>query len=226
MSESNTKPRWSLPYETPQPRDPRGRKQLRVVRIVLYCLFAGALVAPTVQLEYKTIKNHRRSLRYKEKLAAGTLTAKERLKGPPKPHKGAINRWRPAFRGLWAGENIYQTPRQYTRRLRDEGKVVKPDELALLHPNMPAVVILLSPFGWLPVYLGGLVFTILKVLVVVAAALAAVRVANHANLHMPDWVVGLGVAWWVMLIISDIQHANTNGFVLGAIVLHLWLYRR
>ena len=226
MNESNPKPSWSLPYQTSSPSDPRRGKRLRAVRIVVYCLLGTALVAPMVQLEYKTIKNHRKALRYKEKLAAATLSAKERLKGPPKPHKGAINRWRTAIRAFWAGENIYQTPEQYLQRKRNETRPVNTDPPTVLHPNIPATVILLTPTAYLPVWAGGLVFTLLKVLVVVAAALAAVRVANHANLRMPDWVAALGAAWWVTLIIGDIQHANTNGFVLGAIVLHLWLYRR
>ena len=43
---------------------------------------------------------------------------------------------------------------------------------------------------------------------------------------MPDWVLGLALLWSMLLIVDDIQHGNTNGFVLGAIVFHLWLYRR
>ena len=226
MNESNPKPSWSLPYQTSHPSDPHRQKRLRAVRIVVYCLFGVALVTPMVQLEYKTIKNHRKALRYQEKLAAGTLSAKEILKGPPKPHKGAINRWRTAIRAFWAGENIYQTPEQYLQRKRDETRPVNPGPPVVLHPNTPATVVLLTPTAYLPVWAGGLVFTLLKVLVVIAAALAGVRVANHAHFRMPDWVAALGAAWWVTLIISDIQHANTNGFVLGAIVLHLWLYRR
>jgi len=91
---------------------------------------------------------------------------------------------------------------------------------------MPFTVILLTPFAFLPAWACGGLFTLCKVLAVAAAGLAAVRVCNHKNLRMPDWVVALGAAWWATLMISDIQHGNTNGFVLAAIVLHLWLYRR
>jgi hypothetical protein len=43
---------------------------------------------------------------------------------------------------------------------------------------------------------------------------------------MPDWVVGLGLLWCILMVIGDIQHGNTNIIVLSAIALHLWLYRQ
>lgn len=222
------KPAWSLPYDTPVPAGttPAHRTKLKIARIAAYIALAAALLVPVVQLEFKTLKNQHKNRQYKQKLAAGALTDKERLKGPPKAHKGAVNRWRSAVLGLWSGENIYETPQQFVERYRREGRQIDTDNIAVLHPNMPFTVMLLTPFALLPVSLGGLVFSLLKVIVAVLAGLAAVRVANHKNLRMPDWLVGLAVIWWVQLAIGDIQHANTNVFVLGAIVLHLWLYRR
>jgi hypothetical protein len=43
---------------------------------------------------------------------------------------------------------------------------------------------------------------------------------------MPDWAVLLGLVWSLIFIIADIQHGNTNTFVLGALVASLWLYRK
>ena len=73
MNELNSKPSWSLPYQTSIPSDPRRRKRLRAVRIVVYCLFGVALVAPMVQLEYKTIKNHRKALTAKADVTFAVL---------------------------------------------------------------------------------------------------------------------------------------------------------
>lgn len=228
MKDAENKPAWSLPYETALPAgasDAMGTR-LKIVRIGVYIILAAAFIAPVVQLEFKTLKNQRKSQQYKQKLAAGTLTEKELQKGPPKPHAGAVNRWRKAVTAFWKGENIYETPQQYKMRKKRKDKKVDPEKVVVLHPNMPFVVMLLSPFTLLPVAIGGLIFSILKVIVAVVASIAAVRVANHKNLCMPDWVVALAMGWWVMLAISDIQHANTNVFVFGAIAGHLWLHRR
>ncbi len=228
MKDVDNKPAWSLPYETALPADASDSliTRLKIVRIAVYVALAIALIAPVVQLEHKILKNQRKSHLYKHKLSADTLTEKELLEGPPKAHAGAVNRWRAAVVAFWDEENIYETPNQLVMRYQREGKEIDPENIAVLHPNMPFTVILLTPFALLPVAVGGLVFSIFKVLVAIFAGLAAVQVANHKNLRMPDWVVGLGVAWWVLLAISDLQHANTNILVLGAIVLHLWLYRR
>jgi hypothetical protein len=197
--------------------------------VSVYIALVVALVVPVVQLQHKTLRNHRKAQAYSQKLQAGELDQAQLRKGPPKAHAGAVNRWRKAVHAFWAGENIYETVAQLNQRhRRDErmGKKVDRGKSVAMHPNMPFTVILLTPFAMMPVWLGGLVFSIFKVLVIVAGALAAVRVANHKNLRMPDWLVALAVAWWIQSAIGDIQHANTNSFVLGAIVLHLWLYRR
>ena len=228
------KPSWSLPYETTMPSQatPSQLGRLTVARVAVYIALATALIVPVVQLQHKTLKNHRKAQAYHQKLAASDSGDPAEVQLPPRPpkaHAGAVNRWRKAVRAFWAGENIYETIDQLSqrhRRYRRMGKTIDYGKSVALHPNMPFTVMLLTPFALGPVWLGGLVFSILKVLVIVAAALGAVRVANHKNLRMPDWLVALAVAWWVQSAIGDIQHANTNIFVLGAIVLHLWLYRR
>jgi hypothetical protein len=91
---------------------------------------------------------------------------------------------------------------------------------------MPFIVILLTPFAYLPLGAAIVSYNVLKLAAIVAAIWMMIRVANHDGLKMPDWVAGLGVLWAVKFILGDIQHGNTNDFVLAAIVLHLWLYRR
>lgn len=216
---------WALPYETFIPADPSKRRFASVLRIVLYVLFFAAMIIPIVQLESTVLRNQRRLREYNTRLRENRLTEKDIRSGkPPKGHKGAVNRWRTAVHKFWDGENIYCSPGQAGEHSSDKNANKRPT--VFLHPNMPFVVILLTPFSYLPMWAGGLLFTILKVLAVFVAILAAVRVVNHREMRMPDWIVGLGVLWWLTGMTGDIQHANTNGFVLAAIVFHLWLYRR
>ena len=65
------------------------------------------------------------------------------------------------------GENIYLTAEQAAEPLSDNNANRRSS--ISLHPNMPFVVILLTPFSYLPMWAGGLLFTILKVLVVFVA---------------------------------------------------------
>jgi hypothetical protein len=215
-----------LPFSIPQPDDPGRRRGATILRIAAVGLLAAALILPVIQLQHKILRNQKRMETYQKKLTSGTLSAKEKTKGPPKAHKGALNRWRSQIRAFWRGENIYVTTEEYiaenTRRPPEQQRT----DYGIRHPNSIFMVMLLTPFAYLPASAAGLVYSLLKVVVYLASALAAVRVCNDGKRRMPDWVVGLGLAWWVVLGISDIQHVNTNGFVLGAIVLHLWLYRR
>jgi hypothetical protein len=214
----------TLPFSMPEPAD--SRKHLaRIGRVAAWVCLLAALIVPTIQIQVKTLENDAKAAAYDRKLRAGTLSDAERAKGPPKPHKGAINRWAKAFDDFWADGNIYLTADEFRQRIETEGPAAA-ERHGILHPNMPFTVILLSGFTALPLWAGGFVFTLVKVLAVLLCVFAVARVCNHRDLRMPDWVLGLGAAWWITLIISDIQHGNTNGLVLGSIVLHLWLYRR
>ncbi|MBN1942192.1 MAG: DUF2029 domain-containing protein [Phycisphaerae bacterium] len=215
-----------LPYSIPLSEDPRRRRAAMMARLAAYALLAAALIAPVIQLQHKILRNRQRLETYRREKAQGALSAAEKAKGRPKGHKGALNRWRPQIRALWRGENIYVTTEQYVAENAARPADQKRHDVGIRHPNSIFMVLLLTPFAYLPTSAAGLVFSLLKVAVYLAAAFAAVRVCNDGPRRMPDWVVGLGLAWWITLGISDIQHANTNGFVLGAIVLHLWLYRR
>lgn len=95
-----------------------------------------------------------------------------------------------------------------------------------LHPNMPFVVVLLTPLAYLPMPIMAAAVNVLKVIAFFLAILAAAGVANDGRRRMGDWVMGLAVLFALPLVISDIQHGNTNTFVLAAIAGHLWLYRR
>jgi hypothetical protein len=119
--------------------------------------------------------------------------------------KGAIPRWRRQIHNLWDGENVYATE---------------------LHPNMPFVTILLTPLVMLPTAYLALSISILKFLAIIATILMASRLAVDGDRKLADWILGLAMLWSLQILVSDLQHGNTNTFVLFFIVLHLWLFRR
>ena len=176
--------RWSLPFSMPQSADPRRRSTERLLRIAAYALLAVIFLAVAVQFQHGTVK----------RLNDGSATT-----------KGAMARWRGAFRDFWAGEDIYDTK---------------------LHPNMPFTVIVLSPLAYLPPSAMAATLSALKLATLAVSILMAARIAGHGRGRTCDWVIGLALLWSMQMLISDIQHGNTNIFVLGLIVLHLWLFRR
>jgi hypothetical protein len=128
--------------------------------------------------------------------------------------KGAIPRWLCAVDPLWQGQNIYS-----------KGDV--PDGSPVhLHPNMPFVTILLTPLAHLPPLVVAAIVNLLKILLVFASVRMLWEVASHQGQRPALWVLALGVLWGILSVVADIQHGNTNIFVLAAISLHLWLYRR
>jgi len=204
---------WSLPYQTTLPAEPAKRRRRRAIRVIVYCLFAAALIGPVVQFQSGTVRRLRKAERAAEAAAGRPVREQAAMQqAVRKVHKGAIGRWRSAVWAFWEGKNIYG-------RAGGRNRV-------RLHPNMPFTVILLSPFAYLPPAVSALAFNVLKIAVIVLTVLMAVRVVDHGSSRMPDWVVALGLLWALKFIVSDIQHGNTNVCVLGAIVLHLWLYRR
>ena len=245
--------RW-LPFRIDPPQSrPR---LVRAGRIGAWALLAAALLIPVVQFQHGTLKNDRKSRAYRQRLAAaeaaGALQAampqaaplpgpvalspaqraelaRKAIGAPPKPHKGAIGRWRKAVRALWAGQNIYMAPDDPDLAAHLEQLDSDDDEgthVIYLHPNMPFTVILMTPFAYMPIGAMALSWSLLKVLAIVAAIAMAAELAAHGRRKIPDWVLGLGLAWSVLFIVGDLQHGNTNGFVLLAVVAHLWLYRR
>lgn len=226
----NEKPNWSLPYAAPQPEGSLAVGKLkiphRVLRIAAYAAFAVAMLVPTIQFEVKILENQAEYDEWVARRDAGELTARQLAAGPPKSHKGAVNRWGPHVKAFWQGENIYVNSEDYVATNASRPPAERRDDMGIRHPNMPFVVILLTPFSYLPDAVGGLLWTLIKIMLAVAGGLGAVRFCNHRDHRMGDWVVGLAVAWWVLLAISDIQHANTNLLVLGFIGLHLGLYRQ
>jgi len=158
---------------------------------------------------------------------------------------GAIPRWSGPVRRFWAGENIYKPLRGagISDPLTGEllGGKTKPPKRKLtpgmsveqitrrpiqMHPNMPFVVILLTPFAYLPLQVCVAVVNALRILALIASIFAVASAANNRRHRMDEWVVGLAVLLAAPLIISDFQHGNTNMFVLLAIAGHLWLYRK
>ncbi len=229
MKDSAFKIRWSLPYESPQPDAPNRRRRATAARIAVYILLAAAFITPVVQFQVKTSRNLRKAARFDRKYpnwspaqqAAGGLRR-------PKEHKGAIGRWRKAIHNFWAGENIYLRPDQTKAEppAPPDSQPTRRYGRTHLHPNMPFTVILLSPLAYLPVWAMAISWNVLKLVVLAATCLMAARLAGHKQRRPHDWVLALAIAWSILMIVDDMLHGNTNVFVLGALALHLWLYRR
>ena len=225
MDAEADKPTWSLPFSSPLPDSPRRRITVTAGRIAVCVLICAALIGTSIQ--YQVLFN--RNIRRAEELAKAHPDGLPRKVKAVKAHKGAMGRWRMAVRRLWAGENIYKTALAVTeaeKTYKKKQRLIDDPRAIGLHPNTPFTVILMTPFAYMPPGVMAICWNMLKFLAVVAAALMAARLANHRRQRMPDWVLALGVLWALILIVTDIQHANTNIFALGAIALHLWLYRR
>lgn len=235
MSDLRSRFSAMLPFSVDDPEDPRRRRNARALRVICLVLLIGVLVTVVVQFQCVTMRNLRRGAEYDRKSAAGELRSDQ--KRPPKSHKGAIGRWRRAVYRFWEGRNIYRNPPAEkdasaattagaeSRAKGNQGREHTGGRV-WLHPNTPFTVMLLTPFAYLSTPVMALVWNLLKVAVFISAVWMVVRVANHDGRRMPDWVVLLGILWSLLLVVGDFQHGNTNVFVLGAIVLHLWLYRR
>lgn len=217
-------PAPALPITFPAPTTPAGRRRARAGRIAAYVLAVAAIVVPIIQFQHKTTRNLDKLDTFERQLAAGQAQPHQR----PKSHKGAIGRWRFAVRQFWAGRNIYLAPDaeefiEDARAWREDPTDFPP---VIMHPNMPIVVILLSPFAYLSVPTMALTFSLAKAGAILASLWMVARIVNHRTHRMGDWVLGLGLAWGVLFIVGDMQHGNTNVFVMTAVVAHLYLYRR
>jgi len=222
---------WALPYRSPEPDDPAGRRRVRALRAAAYVLVTAVFVVSVVQFQSGTVKALRKAEKFDRKHPDWT-PALGRAMGENRPagHKGAIGRWRCAVRQLWEGRNIYAfVPEDYTKVDTRPASAAESPELrgiVWMHPNMPATVLLLTPFGYLSAPWAALAYNVLKLAALAAAVLMAARLAGHGERRVADWVVLLGVLWTAMGLVGDIRHGNTNVFVLAAVVGHLWLFRR
>lgn len=189
-----------LPYETPPLP-----KKWAWARPGAYALVTLVLILTMLQFHRGTMK------RASQAQEAAT----------DKDSKGAIGRWRADIRQFWSGENIYLSP--VPVGMADP----RPhDGWRATHPNMPFVVLLLTPFAYMPVWLMALSYNLIKFAAIIMLILMAVRIANHKNDRMPDWLAFLGVLAGIDFLIGDIQHGNTNSFVALAVIGHLWLFRK
>ncbi|MGI9015369.1 MAG: glycosyltransferase family 87 protein [Phycisphaerales bacterium] len=168
-----------------------------------YALLAILLIATMFQFQRGTIK-HLNLAREHAKQQEAAEASGATIEPLEKDHKGAIGRWRSEIHDFWEGENIYRG----------------------LHPNMPFVVVLLSPFTYVSVPMMALLFNLCKLAAVLATFWMAVRIANHRDDRMPEWVALLGVLAVIDFYVGDIQHGNTNVFVAASVVAHLYCYRR
>jgi hypothetical protein len=254
MQETYTRPEGALSYRV-EPAPPGKKLLVRTARILGYFLVLGALTTAVVQIVYMTHRNRSQAVEYHKKASAlhaamatealadpsdpflhleslpdaSRKRIQKALGPPPKPHKGAIGRWRKAIHGFWAGVNIYRQPASLSevRREDDIEEGTPPRQMEIyLHPNMPFTVMLLTPFTYLPVVWMAFAFAVIKVAAILLSFWMAAEIAAHHGRKIPDWVLGLGALWVLLFLVSDLQHANTNALVLLAVVTHLWLYRR
>jgi hypothetical protein len=148
--------------------------------------------------------------------------------------QGDILTWRSAIRACWAGQNIYEAwpgagLAEVTGGAVDPGKSARQlleEQPRAPHPNMPFLVILLTPLAYLPMQMAAAVVNVLKLLCIVGAILAAAAVANHRAHRMGEWVVGLSVLACLASFAADIQNGATDIFILAALIAHLWLHRK
>ncbi len=212
--------------------DPTSRNvHVRRLTAIGWVLLAAAFVVPVVQFQHGTRKALRRATAFdREHPDWNRLRGAARGLARPDADKGAIGRWRRAVRQFWRGRNIYAMipPNSAEVDTQPVSAAGEPGDYgpAYMHPNTPLVLLLLTPFAYLPVEAMALAFNLLKLAAIAAAVAMTASLASHAGRRPPGWVLLLGVAWAAMPIIGDIQHGNTNTFVLALIVLHLWLFRR
>jgi len=203
-----------LPYETPVPADAKRRKTAAVLRVIGYGVIIGAILVSLIQYQYIAWRNSNKAAQWNTNHGhLDDAELRELGLSEPKGRSGAIQRWAIGIRAFWAGDNIYIS--------HDHPG----DQHIRMHPNTPGILVLMTPLAFLPPDASALAWNLCKLVAIVLSLLMAVRVANHGDIRMVDWAVFLAVLWSLRFIMGDIRHANTNTFVLFAIVLHLWLFR-
>lgn len=138
----------------------------------------------------------------------------------PKPiMAGALGRWRNDIQAFWKGENIYLPIPSTGQQVTGER-----DGWPVEHPNMPLVVVLLTPFVLLPAPAIAGVYALIKLIAWVVSLLMVLQLisAKHRLLGGGAALLAFVAAW--KFFNGDISHANTNIFTAFFIVLHLWLY--
>jgi hypothetical protein len=216
-----------LPWRT----TPIANPSRRWLRPAGYALLAIILILPVIQFQRGTMKYLNRAEEAREAHAGAPgpplppLSPGERGAVLEKDHKGAIGRWRADIQAFWRGENIYLGVAPTTIYVPPENPA--PGEgWAVKHPNMPFVVMLLTPFTWLPVPLMALHFNLCKLAAAIAMIVMTARIVNHRNDRITDWVMLLGTLAAIDFTVGDIQHGNTNTFVAASVIAHLYFYRR
>ncbi len=226
MNDQPTKSKWHVPFDSPLSDEPARRKREKVLRVAIYVAIAAAMIVPTIQFQAQTHRNLRRSAKFDAKHPDWTPAVAQAVGlRRPKAHKGAIGRWSKAVRKFWAGENIYLSHEEVAELEALDTNPNSPKRTRL-HPNMPFVIILLTPFAYVPPELAAIMWNVLKLLSLVASIWMVADLAGHGRRRVVDWVIALGLAWSLLMFADDFLHGNTNTFVLAAVVCHLWLFRR
>ena len=226
-----------LPFEVSLSSRPGARRRSIVGLLCGAVILAVSLIVPAVQYQTELAKYQHK---WHDFQAAYGGHPPENIAWPARS-RGVLSRWSRAVEKFWQGRNIYLsytahqegTPRGTGLEASDPG----PGGEIWLHPNMPFTVILLTPFACLPASLGAAIWNVLKILTFLASLWMVADNLNHkgdkghevsgkGTGRIPAWLLGLAVLSCLPPVILDLQHGNTNLFVLGAIVLHLWLFRR
>lgn len=195
-----------LPYETrPLPQKDRW------IRPAVYIAIAALFLGLVYQFHRGTIKQIRKATEARE---AGVTEG-------VKQHKGAIGRWRFDVQQFWNGQNIYLAPPPPGQEVNRPN-----DAWQAKHPNMPVVVVMLTPFYALSPPMTALTWNVLKLAALVATVLMGVAIVNHDGRRMVEWVALLAFLASANFLVADFQHGNTNMFVAAAIVGHCYGWRR
>ena len=199
----------------------------RSIRVGGYALIAILLIATIIQFQRGTLKHMKYAREHAKQQDAATATGAT-IQPLEKDHKGAIGRWRSEIHAFWKGENIYYGN---TATSSGEASIETNGGQAAAggrvpHPNMPFVVLLLSPFTYLPVPMMALLYNLCKLAAALATFWMAVRIAAHRDDRMPGWIAALGVLAAIDFFIGDMQHGNTNIFVAASVAAHLYFYRQ
>jgi len=179
-------------------------------RVAGYVLVGLMLLIPVIKFEADTLRTLR-------KVEQARLRGEER----DKTWRGAIGRWARDIEAFWEGKDIYLPPLP-----PDQPDTRDRAGWPAMHPNMPFVVVLLTPFVLLPPAAMALAFAVAKMAAWLAAVLMAMRVVMHGDRRLSAGLALLGIVATWDFYLSDQSHGNTNVFTALAIVLHLWLYRR
>jgi alpha-1,2-mannosyltransferase len=128
----------------------------------------------------------------------------------------AILKWQPAFAEFEAGISPYGRP---------EGAVPAGGE-GEGYPTLPLSAVLMSTLLAAGPVLGSVLFAALKLALAAWSFAAAVDLARRAGWPFPPWAQAALLTLWLRVVLSDVNHGNTNLLVCACVVGAAWAYAR